>query len=128
MPSFVSEPVPVPMMLLIVVSPAPPTVRPKPEPVIVPVLSVSRPASELIRLLAPSVTAPAYVLSPLMFRRAPLLFTPEPLSERASPVTVMPFWSCSAPPLDTVDPPPVPPSARAFWMLTAPAEIVVAPV
>ena len=50
---------PVAMMLAIVVFPAPPTVRPK-APVIVPAwLRVKVPASELIRVAAPSVTRPA---------------------------------------------------------------------
>ena len=43
-----------------VVLPAPPMVRPKPDPVIVPVwLRVSVPASELMRAALPSVTRPA---------------------------------------------------------------------
>ena len=92
-PPFVSPPVPVAITLEIVISPpVPPMRRDKPDPVIVPVLSVRRPASEKMntRPLPARVIGPAYVLVPLMFRNAPSRLTPEPLSVRGSPVTVMP--------------------------------------
>ena len=48
------------MLLAIVVLPAPPTLNPRPEPVIVPVLlKVNVPASELIRVAVAKVTRPA---------------------------------------------------------------------
>ena len=127
-PVFVSEPAPVPITLEIVVLPVPPTVRPSPEPVIVPVSSVSRPESEAIRLLAANVITPEYVLVPLMFRRAPPFETPEPLRLSASPVTVTPPCSCRAALELTTVPAAVLPRAEAFWMLSAPAVIVVVPV
>ena len=117
-----------PITLLIVVVPAPPTVRPKPDPVIVPVLIVSKPASELIREFVPSVTVPAQTLVPLIFRRAPSLLTPDPFSVSPSPVTVMPPWICKAAELLTVVVPPVVPKALEFWILSAPAPTVIPPV
>ena len=59
-PSLVNVPLVVPMMLLMMVFPAPPTVKSRVAPVIVPAwLRVKVPASELIRVAAPSVTRPA---------------------------------------------------------------------
>ena len=53
---------------------------------------------------------------------------PVPFSDSASAPTVMLFCSSRAAPLKTVVPPAVVPSAVLFWMLSAPAEIVVVPV
>ena len=63
-----------------------------------------------------------------MLRRAPSLETPVPLRVSASAPTVMPPWICSAAPLATEVPPAIVPSAVSFWMLSTPADTVVAPV
>ena len=128
LPSLVSVPAPVPIVLLIGVFPEPPTVSPRPEPVIVPVLSVSRPESELILLAAASVTAPAQVLLPLMFRRAPPPDTPEPLSVSGRPREI-PFCCCRsssafAATVTAVDAPRAP----LFCRLRTPAFTEVVPV
>ena len=114
LPSFVKPPVPRLTVPLKVVLPEPPTLRLRFVPVTLPD-TVSRPASELIRLLVPrAMFAPVQMLLPLMFRKAPSLASPEPLSVRASPVTVIPPCSCSAAELLTVVAPPVVPRALLF--------------
>ena len=128
LPSLVSVPAPVPIVLLIVVFPEPPTVSARPEPVIVPLLSVSRPASELIRVAAASVTAPAHVLLPLMLRRAPPPDTPEPLSVSGRPREI-PFCCCRSisafeATVTAVDSP----RAALFCRLRTPAFTEVVPV
>ena len=91
---------------------------------------VRSPESEVMRVVEPVlVILPVQVLLPEMLRRVPVpsLFDPLPDSERASPATVMPPCKRSEPPELTIVPPAVVPRALAFWMSTAPAEIVVLP-
>jgi hypothetical protein len=77
-PSFVSVPVVVPMTPLIVVLPAPPTVNAWAAP---PILAetVSVPPSELMRGVAPSVSAADHVLSLARLRIAPFAAMPVPM-------------------------------------------------
>ena len=126
-PSLVRVPVVVPMTPLMTVLPAPPTVRPRPAPLILPE-TVSVPASELMRLAVTRATVPVQVLAPEMLRSAPSLEMPVPFKVRVSPVTVMLFCICSAAPAVTDAPPALVPSAELFWILSTPAETVVAPV
>ena len=137
----VSVKVPVPLM----VNPPPallmlPLTLVLPEPANVTVLAVlllnkspervRSPESEVMRVVAPVlVILPVQVLLPEMLRRVPVpsLFDPLPDSERASPATVMSPCKRSEPPELTIVPAAVVPRALAFWMSTAPAEIVVLP-
>ena len=91
---------------------------------------VRRPLSDAMNVVAAElVMLPVQVLLPEILRRAPVpsLFDPLPDSERASPATVMSPCKRSEPPELTIVPPAVVPRALAFWMSTAPAEIVVVP-
>ena len=127
-PSFVRAPAVEVLMPLveIVVLALPPTVKANPVPVIPPV-SVSVPLSELIRVAAPRVIAPLMELVPEMFRRAPALEMPVPLSVRASaPIEILPWTSREAPSV-TLVPLVVEPNAVACCTFKFPAETVVTP-
>ena len=113
-------------------SPAPPNVR-----LCVPVIispearsNVSVPESELIRVAAARVIAPAKVLLFCLFKRAPAELTPVPERFSGSAAVVMVPCISKAAPLETVVPVPVPPNALAWRMDIAPplVEMLVAPV
>jgi hypothetical protein len=109
-----------------VVLPAPATVSRNP-PLVIPPVPVSVPAVEPIVLAEPSVIAPAHELVPLTLSIEPLP-PPVPFSVSASAPTAIVPCSSSRAPLVTLVPAAVVPSAVAFWILTTPALIVVAPV
>ncbi len=109
-----------------VVAPAPPTVSASPVPVMPPV-SVSVLASELIRLSLPSVIAPDTVLLVAVLRRAPVFEMPVPFRVMASATVIAPDM-LSAAPLATVVPPAAVPRAVELLIAITPALIVVAPV
>ena len=122
-PSLVNELAPVPTTPEIVVFPEPPTVRPNP-PLMPPVESVKRPASELIRALLPNVIVPEKVLLPLIFLKAPSFEIPVPFKVKAL-LTLIPPCTCrAAPDVTLADPMP---SADAFWIFKTPLLIAVVP-
>ena len=88
---------------------------------------MSVPESELIREAAVSVTRPAHVLSPEIFRSEPFTAaSPRPARDRDSLPTVIPPCNCKAPPVTTV-PADVPPKAVALRIFKTPLEILVVP-
>src|SRR4051812_14559505 len=109
-----------------VVLPGPATVIRNP-PLTTPPVPVSVPAVDPIVLAEPNVIAPAHELVPLTFSSAPLP-PPVPFKVSASAPTAMVPCISSRAPLVTLTPPAIVPNAVAFWMLTTPALIVVAPV
>ena len=115
----------------IIVSPGPVTERLKLAADTGP-LSVSDPASDLIRVAAVSVTAPPKLLEPLRFRRAPSAEAPEPEPSPArlndsAPMEML-LLSSRAALLATVVPPAVLPSAVLELTTSVPALMVVTPV
>ena len=110
-----------------VVAPAPAMVRARPVPVMPPV-SVRVPASDWMRELALSVTAPEIELVPERLRRAPLELEPLPERPRVSAPMAMELERASVAPSETVVPAAVVPRALAWRASRTPAEMAVEPV
>ena len=90
-------------------------------------LSASEPASAPIVAALPSVTAPVKELLSAILRSAPELETPAPFSVSGSALTRTFAWNWSSPPLFTVVPAVIAPSAEACCTLSAPALMIVTP-
>src|SRR4051812_18687314 len=126
LPDIVSPPVPLIAAVENVVLPAPATVIRNP-PLTTPPVPVSVPAVDPIVLADPSVITPAQELVPLTFSSAPVP-PPVPFNVSASAPTAIVPCSSNRAPLVTLTPPATVPNAVAFWILTTPALIAVAPV
>ena len=90
-------------------------------------VSVSVPASELMRVAPVRVRAPAKVLAPETLRRAPELLMPPPLKVSGSARVVIPPWISRAAPEVIVVFPATVPRAPAEAILRTPAVMLVVP-